>query len=212
MPITKDERAKILEKFSANFQQLEPTELPPLANQLFSLTTNVSLVLMVLFSLQKYFHKFYYTKLFIDMETDSMTESDSIGNAMFFFSMDKCYYNLYFRSVSVFWKRCPRGGRNNFILPKQKYSVLYNGGTGRCKLSGKFFYEMKLATELTDFLWIISTLPCYKLQCWVRYIFRPQLLDIFCCFWANVFSVTARKHFLLPAIVSYLSLAFLIKR
>lgn len=81
MPITKDERAKILEKFAECLQELEPCELPPLANQLFSLTTNVTLILMVLFrfSFQRYFHKFYYKKLFIDMKTDSMTESDSIG-------------------------------------------------------------------------------------------------------------------------------------
>lgn len=81
MPIAKDERAKILAKFAESLQQLEPTELPPLANQLFSLTTNIQLVLMVLFSFQKYFHKYYYKKLFSDMETDSMTESDSIGKS-----------------------------------------------------------------------------------------------------------------------------------
>lgn len=79
MPITKDERSKILGKFADSLQELEPTELPPLANQLFSLTTSVPLVLMVLFSLQKFFHKFYYRKLFSDMDVDSMTTTDSIG-------------------------------------------------------------------------------------------------------------------------------------
>lgn len=82
MPITKEERAKTLAKFAESLQQLEPSELPPLANQLFSLTTNASLVLMVLFSFQRYFHKYYYKKLFSEMESDSMTESDSIGNAI----------------------------------------------------------------------------------------------------------------------------------
>lgn len=79
MPITKEERSKIVGKFAETFKELEPTELPPLANQLFSLTTTVPLVMMVLFSLQKYFHKFYYKKLFTDMESDSMTDADSIG-------------------------------------------------------------------------------------------------------------------------------------
>ncbi len=79
MPITKDERSLILKKFADNFKNLEPTELPPLANQLFSFTTTVPLVFMILFSLQKYFHRFYYAKLFTDMDTDSMTEPDSIG-------------------------------------------------------------------------------------------------------------------------------------
>jgi len=81
MPITKEERAKILAKFAESLLQLElePRELPPLANQLFSLTTNVSLVMLVLFSFQKYFHKYYYKKLFSDMESDSMTDSDCIG-------------------------------------------------------------------------------------------------------------------------------------
>lgn len=79
MPITNEERSKILGKFADSLQELEPTELPPLANQLFSLTTNVPLVLIVLFSFQKYFHKFYYKKVFTEMMIDSMTESDSIG-------------------------------------------------------------------------------------------------------------------------------------
>lgn len=80
MPINKDERSKILGKFADSLQELDPTELPPLVNQLFSLTlSNVPLLLSVLFSLQKYFHKFYYKKLFMDMDADSMTESDSIG-------------------------------------------------------------------------------------------------------------------------------------
>lgn len=88
MPISKEERSKILGKFADCLQELEPTELPPLANQLFSLTTNVQLVLMVLFSFQKYFHKFYYKKLFTDMETDSMTESDIIGE--YFMNRFRC--------------------------------------------------------------------------------------------------------------------------
>lgn len=80
MPITKDERTAIVEKFAESFQELKPSELPPLANQLFALTTSVPLVMMVLFSLQKYFHKFYYKKLFTDMEMDSITDTtDSIG-------------------------------------------------------------------------------------------------------------------------------------
>lgn len=83
MPITKDERAKILEKFVESLQELEPMELPPLANQLFSLTTNMTLVLLVLFGFQRYFHKFYYKKVFMDMETDSMTDSESIGENLF---------------------------------------------------------------------------------------------------------------------------------
>ncbi|XP_037050583.1 Fanconi anemia group I protein isoform X1 [Bradysia coprophila] len=78
MPITKEERSKILGKFADSLQELEPTELPPLANQLFALTTSVPLVLMVLFSFQKFFHKFYYRKLFTDLDADSMTETDSI--------------------------------------------------------------------------------------------------------------------------------------
>lgn len=108
MPITKDERSKILEKFAHCLQELQPTELPPLANQLFSLTTNVQLVLMVLFSFQKYFHKFYYKKLFTDMENDSMTESDSIG-ASVNPTMILAEFNesLCFRSVSVFGKGYP---------------------------------------------------------------------------------------------------------
>lgn len=79
MPITTEERTTILKKFAETLQKLKPNELPPLANQLFSLTTSVPLVLMVLFSFQKYFHKFYYKKIFNDMQTDSITETDSIG-------------------------------------------------------------------------------------------------------------------------------------
>lgn len=80
MPITKEERTKIVGKFAECLQELEPSELPPLANQLFALTTNVPLVMMVLFSFQKYFQKFYYKKLFADMEMDSITDTtESIG-------------------------------------------------------------------------------------------------------------------------------------
>lgn len=118
MPINKDERSLILGKFTDSLQGLDPTELPPLANQLFALTTTVPLVMMTLFSLQKYFHTFYYKKLFMDMEIDSMTDSDSIGNAKW-----EAYNEHHFQIKKFILQTRARIRKRKCVKPKKPFCI-----------------------------------------------------------------------------------------
>lgn len=75
--ITPEERRVILKKFSASLQHVVPTEVPALSYQLFSLCTSAEQIMIPILALEKYFYKFYYKKLFADMNSNS-TDFDSI--------------------------------------------------------------------------------------------------------------------------------------
>ena len=68
----------VLTKFSGALQSLAPTELPALAYQLFSICNTAAQIIIPIFAFEKYFHRFYYKKLFADMHSNS-TDFDSIG-------------------------------------------------------------------------------------------------------------------------------------
>lgn len=59
-------------------QLLAPSELPALTYQLFSICATASQVIIPILALEKYFHRFYYKKLFADMNSNT-TDFDSIG-------------------------------------------------------------------------------------------------------------------------------------
>ncbi|XP_067627011.1 Fanconi anemia group I protein homolog isoform X2 [Eurosta solidaginis] len=67
----------VLNKFGGILQTLSPTELPALAYQLFSMCSTCSDIMILVLALEKYFHRFYYKKLFADMQSNS-TDFDSI--------------------------------------------------------------------------------------------------------------------------------------
>lgn len=80
--MSKEEKSKILLKVCDNLDEMEPTELPPLANQLFMLATNASLIMIPIYGFNRYFQKHFYKPS--DMDSD-VTDYDSIGilNALF---------------------------------------------------------------------------------------------------------------------------------
>ncbi|XP_036335817.1 Fanconi anemia group I protein homolog [Rhagoletis pomonella] len=71
------EKIAVLNKFGVMLQTLSPTELPALAFQLFSMCSTCSEIMILLLAFEKYFHRFYYKKLFADMQSNS-TDFDSI--------------------------------------------------------------------------------------------------------------------------------------
>lgn len=77
MPISKPEQHQVLAKLCDQLDGLQPTELPPLAYQLFRLCNTAALVLMPIHAFAQYFHKHFYAQLFADMDSDQ-TNYDSI--------------------------------------------------------------------------------------------------------------------------------------
>ncbi|XP_004534830.1 Fanconi anemia group I protein isoform X2 [Ceratitis capitata] len=77
LKLTNSEVTVVLSKFGGMIQSLNPTELPALSFQLFSLCTTSTEVITLLLAFEKYFHRFYYKKLFADMQSNS-TDYDSI--------------------------------------------------------------------------------------------------------------------------------------
>ncbi|XP_073845314.1 Fanconi anemia complementation group I [Musca autumnalis] len=75
--LTAGETLIVLNKFSGCLQSLSPDALPALAFQLFSMCTTASQIIIPILALEKYFHRFYYKKLFDDMSSNS-TDFDSI--------------------------------------------------------------------------------------------------------------------------------------
>lgn len=78
MPITSDEKTKLLYKIFENLNDLRPEELPPLAYQLFRLCDSAGMFVMPIFCFHMYFHRHYYKDLFADMDSN-ITNYDSIG-------------------------------------------------------------------------------------------------------------------------------------
>lgn len=78
MPISGDEKTKLLYKIFENLNALRPEELPPLAYQLFRLCDSASLFVMPIFCFHMYFQRHYYKDLFADMDSN-VTNYDSIG-------------------------------------------------------------------------------------------------------------------------------------
>lgn len=73
----------VLNKFTGCLQSLAPDALPALAFQLFSMCSTASQIIIPILALEKYFHRFYYKKLFSDMNSNS-TDFDSIGKIILF--------------------------------------------------------------------------------------------------------------------------------
>lgn len=78
MNISKDEKTMVLKKLCENIGNLEPSDLPTLSFQLFSMCTSASQVIIPIFSLNNYFHRNYYKKVFSEMCSEQ-TNQDSIG-------------------------------------------------------------------------------------------------------------------------------------
>ncbi|XP_075166591.1 Fanconi anemia complementation group I [Haematobia irritans] len=75
--LTPAETITVLNKFSSCLQFLSPDALPALTYQLFSMCSTASQIIIPILALEKYFHRFYYKKLFDDMSSNS-TDFDSI--------------------------------------------------------------------------------------------------------------------------------------
>ncbi|XP_013097656.2 Fanconi anemia group I protein [Stomoxys calcitrans] len=75
--LTPSETVTVLNKFSGSLQSLSPDALPALSYQLFSMCSTASQIIIPILALEKYFHRFYYKKLFDDMSSNS-TDFDSI--------------------------------------------------------------------------------------------------------------------------------------
>ncbi|XP_034479900.1 Fanconi anemia group I protein [Drosophila innubila] len=71
------ERVTVLNKFAGALQELSPMELPALCYQLFSMCNSAAQLIIPLLALEKYFHRNYYKRLFLDMCSNS-TDFDSI--------------------------------------------------------------------------------------------------------------------------------------
>ncbi|XP_053963260.1 Fanconi anemia group I protein homolog [Anastrepha ludens] len=71
------EKTIVLNKFGGVLQTLAPAELPALAFQLFSMCSTCTEIMILVLAFEKYFHRFYYKKLFADMQSNS-TDFDSI--------------------------------------------------------------------------------------------------------------------------------------
>uniref|UniRef100_A0A0A1WLN6 Fanconi anemia group I protein homolog n=1 Tax=Zeugodacus cucurbitae TaxID=28588 RepID=A0A0A1WLN6_ZEUCU len=69
----------VLNKFGGLVQSLTPIDLPPLAFQLFSICSTCTEVMILVLAFDKYFYRFYYKKLFADMESNS-SDYDSIDS------------------------------------------------------------------------------------------------------------------------------------
>lgn len=67
----------VLNKFGGLVLTLSPIDLPPLAFQLFSICSTCTEVMILVLAFDKYFYRFYYKKLFADMESNS-SDLDSI--------------------------------------------------------------------------------------------------------------------------------------
>ncbi|KAM7345711.1 Fanconi anemia complementation group I [Cochliomyia hominivorax] len=75
--LTPAETVTVLNKFTGCMQSLAPDALPALAFQLFSMCSTASQIIIPILAFEKYFHRFYYKKLFSDMNSNS-TDFDSI--------------------------------------------------------------------------------------------------------------------------------------
>ncbi|XP_050324049.1 Fanconi anemia group I protein isoform X1 [Bactrocera neohumeralis] len=67
----------VLNKFGGLVLTLSPIDLPPLAFQLFSMCSTCTEVMILVLAFDKYFYRFYYKKLFAEMESNS-SDFDSI--------------------------------------------------------------------------------------------------------------------------------------
>ncbi|KNC26166.1 hypothetical protein FF38_06697 [Lucilia cuprina] len=75
--LTASETVIVLNKFTGCLQSLAPDALPALSYQLFSMCSTASQIIIPILALEKYFHRYYYKKLFSDMNSNS-TDFDSI--------------------------------------------------------------------------------------------------------------------------------------
>lgn len=93
MNISKDEKTMVLKKLCEKISNLQPNDLPTLSFQLFSLCTNAAQVIIPIFSLNNYFHRNYYKKVFGEMcseqsNTDIIGENCERGNQLYFFTRE----------------------------------------------------------------------------------------------------------------------------
>lgn len=79
MPLSKNDKALVLNKLCEGLLKLEPQELPTLAFQLFTMSTTPAQLMIPLISLNQYFQKYLYKKQ-LDQSPDSEPLNfDSIG-------------------------------------------------------------------------------------------------------------------------------------
>uniref|UniRef100_A0A1A9WN60 Fanconi anemia group I protein n=1 Tax=Glossina brevipalpis TaxID=37001 RepID=A0A1A9WN60_9MUSC len=77
LQLSTGEITTVLNKFSGYIQSLTPDALPSLAYQLFSMCPTPFEIIIPILAFEKYFHRFYYKKLFADMNSNS-TDFNSI--------------------------------------------------------------------------------------------------------------------------------------
>ncbi|KAL9917468.1 Fanconi anemia complementation group I [Glossina fuscipes fuscipes] len=77
LQLSANEITVVVNKFCGYVQSLAPMALPALAYQLFSICSTASQIIVPILALDKYFYRFYYKKLFADMNSNSV-DFDSI--------------------------------------------------------------------------------------------------------------------------------------
>lgn len=82
MPVSKNDKTLVLNKLCENFMKLDPQELPTIAFQLFSICSTPAQLMIPLISLNHYFQKYLYQKLF-DESQDRDSDLDRIGMFLF---------------------------------------------------------------------------------------------------------------------------------
>ncbi|XP_055838956.1 Fanconi anemia group I protein [Episyrphus balteatus] len=77
LTMSPSEKLIVLNKFSASLESIIPSEVPALSYQLFSMCTTAGQIIIPILALEKYFYRFYYKKLFADLDSNS-TDFNSI--------------------------------------------------------------------------------------------------------------------------------------
>lgn len=78
LKLSSSEIVIVLNKFASSFETLSPDTLPALAYQLFAMSQTALHIMIPILALDKYFYRFYYKKLFAEMDSNT-TDIDSIG-------------------------------------------------------------------------------------------------------------------------------------
>lgn len=105
MPITSDEKTKLLFKIFENLNALDPEELPPLAYQLFRLCNTAALFIMPIFCFHMYFQRHYYKDLFADMDSNVMNY-DSIGRLHHSYILVVSMYIVFVLQINIRQNQC----------------------------------------------------------------------------------------------------------
>lgn len=79
MNITKEDRLNVVKKLCEPIMHLPPTDIPAMAYQIFSLCTTAALVVIPLYTFNRYFQRHYYKKAYDDIIETDQSNNESTG-------------------------------------------------------------------------------------------------------------------------------------